>query len=81
MEEVNNQILWNFGLGSQESMNVPIWITIGFQERDRQDSQNLHIDTFCRLPVTSCQCIIATEKYPDSRILLNFDDGASQGYN
>ena len=26
MQEVNYQILWNFELGSQESMNVPIWI-------------------------------------------------------
>ena len=41
MKEVNNQNLWNFELGSQESINVPIWITIGFQQRDRQDSQNL----------------------------------------
>ena len=36
--EVNNQNLWDFELGSQESMNVPIWINIGFQQRDRQDS-------------------------------------------
>ena len=38
MKEVNNQNLWNFELGSQESMNVPIWIIIGFQQHDRQDS-------------------------------------------
>ena len=38
MKEVNNQNLWNFELGSQESMNVPIRIILGFQERDRQDS-------------------------------------------
>ena len=25
-KEVNNQNLWNFELGSQENMNVPIWI-------------------------------------------------------
>ena len=29
MKEVNNQKLWKFGLGSQENMNVPIWIIIG----------------------------------------------------
>ena len=33
MEEVNNQNLWNLELGSQESMSVPIWIIIGFQQR------------------------------------------------
>ena len=32
MTEVNTQNLWNFELGSQESMNVPIWNIIGFQK-------------------------------------------------
>ena len=53
MKEVNNQNHWNFELGSQESMNVSIWIIKGFQRRDRQDSQNLNKDTFCRIPVVS----------------------------
>ena len=82
MKEVNNQNLWNFELGSHENMNVPIWIIIGFQQRDKQDSQNLNNDTFCRLPVVSAQCIIGTEKYPDAGILLNYDDDDySQGYH
>ena len=85
MKEVNNQNLWNFELGSHENMNMPIWIIIGFQQRDgrdRQESQNLKIDTFCRLPVVSAQCIIGTEKYPDTGILLNYDDDDySQGYH
>ena len=82
MKEVNNQNLWNFELGSHENMNVPIWIIRRFQQRDRQDSQNLINDTFCRLPVVSAQCIIGTEKYPDAGILLNFDDDdCSQGYH
>ena len=82
MEEVNNQNLWNFELGTQESMNVPIWIIIGFQLRDRQDSQNLNNDTFYRLPVVSAQCVIGTEKYPDAGILIKYDDDDySQGYH
>ena len=82
MKEVNNQNVWNFELGSHENMNVPIWIIIGFQQRDRQDSQSLNNDTFCRLPVVSAQCIIGTEKYPDAGILLNYDDDDySQGYH
>ena len=81
MKEVNNQNLWNFELGAQESMNVPIWIIIGFQRRDRQDSQNLINDTFCRLPVVSAQCIIGTDKYPDAGIFFNCDDNDySQAY-
>ena len=82
MKQVNNQNLWNFELGSQENMKVLIWINIGCQQQDRQDSQNLNNDTFCRLPVISAQCVIGTEKYPDAGILLSYDeDDYSQGYH
>ena len=82
MKEVKNQNLWNFEVGSHENMNVPISIIKGFQQRDRQDSQNLNKDTFCRLPVVSAQCIIGAGKYPDAGILLNYDDdNYSQGYH
>ena len=47
---------------------------VGFQQRDRQDSRNLNNHTFWRPPVTSAQCVIGTEKYPDSAILLIYDD-------
>ena len=81
MKKLKNQNLWNFDLGSQENMNVPIWIIIGFQQQDRQDSQNLKNDTFRRLPVVSAQSVIGTEKDPNSGILLNYDDDDfSQGY-
>ena len=81
MEKVNNQNLWFFELGSQESMNVPIWIFLGFQQQNRHDSQNLNNVTYCRLPVTSAQCVIETEKYPDAGTLLkDDDDDNSQGY-
>ena len=82
MKEVNNQNLWNFELCSQESMKVPKWIIIGFQQRERQDSGNLVNDSFYRLPVTSTRCIIGTEKYPVAGILLNYHgDDYSHGYS
>ena len=62
MKEVINQNQWNFELSSQESMNVSIWINVGFQQRNRQDSQNLINDVFYRLQVTSAQWFIGTEK-------------------
>ena len=64
LKEVIIQNLWNSEMGSQKIMNVPIGNIIEFQQRDRQDAQNLNIDTFCRLPVSSAHCIIGTEKYP-----------------
>ena len=81
MKELNTQNLWTFELGTQEGVNVPIWIFVAFQQSDRQNDQNLNNDTFYRPPVTSAQCIIGTERYPDSAILLNYeDDDYSQGY-
>ena len=52
-----------------------------FQQRDRENSQNLNANTFYRPPVTSAQCIIGAEEYHGSAILLNYDDeDYSQGY-
>ena len=71
----------NFQTGTQEDINVLLWIIIGFQQQNGQRSQNLNNDSFCRLPVVSAQCIIGTGNYPDSAILLNYDDDDySQGY-
>ena len=81
MKEVNTQNFWTFELGTQEGINIPIWILVVFQQNDRQHDQNLNNDTLPRLPVISVQVIIGTERYPDSGILLNYDDDDySQGY-
>ena len=81
MKEVITQNLWTFELGTQDGVDVTIGIYVGFQQNDRQPDQNLTNDTFVRLPVISAQAIIATEKYPDVGLLLDYkDDNYSQGY-
>ena len=81
MKEVNTQNLWTFELGTQEGVNTRTWIFVAFQQNDRQHDQNLNNDSFVRLPVISAQVVIGTERYPDSAILLNYDDDDySQGY-
>ena len=81
MKEVNTQNFWTFELGTQEGINIPTWIFVAFQQNDRQHDQNLNNDTFVRLPLLSAQVVILTERYPDSGILLNYDDdNYSQGY-
>ena len=81
MKEVNTQNFWTYELGTQEGIKIPIWIFVGFQQNDRQHDQNLNNDTFIRLPAISAQVAIGTERYPDSGILLNYDDDDfSQGY-
>ena len=82
LKGVITQMFWTFELGTQEGRNVPIWIIVGFPTKNRQDLQNLNNDTFYRPTVTIAQCIIGTQKYPDSGILLNNDDDYySQGYH
>ena len=81
MKEVNTQNFWTFELGTQQGINIPTWIFVAFQQNDRQHDQSLNNDTFVRLPVISAQVLIGTERYPDSGILLNYDDDDySQGY-
>ena len=81
MKEVNTQNFWTFELGTEESVNIPTWIFVVFQQNDRQHDQNLNNDTFVRLPVISAQVVIGKERYPDSGILLIYDDDYySQGY-
>ena len=81
MKEVNTENLWSCKFGTHAGKNVPIWIIVSFQQRDRQDSQNLNSDIFYGPPVTRAQCIIGTKKCLDSAILLNYDDDDYiQGY-
>ena len=75
MKEVNTQNFWTFELGTQDGINIPTWVFVAFQQNDRQHDQNLNNDTFVRLPVISAQVdFFGTERYPDSAILLNYDD-------
>ena len=74
MKKVNTQNLWTFELGTQEGINVPILIFVAFQQNVTQNDQDLNNDTFYRPLVTSAQCIIGTENYPDSGIFFNYND-------
>ena len=74
MKEVNTQNFWTFELGTQEGINVPIWVFVAFQRSERQNDQNINNDTFVSLPVISAQVVIGSERYPDTGILLNHDD-------
>ena len=71
MKEIDTQNLWSFELGTREGINIPIWTIIGFQQRERQDTQTMNNDTFYRPSVSIAQCIIGTGKYTDTAILLN----------
>ena len=81
MKEVNTQKFRTFELGNQEGINIPIWTFVGFEQTNRQDSQILNNDNFHISTVTSAQCVIGTEKYPDLGIFLNCDDDVYSQYS
>ena len=70
MKEVSTQNFCSFELRTQEIVNIPIWIIVGFQQRDRQDSQNLNTGDSYRPPITSAQSVVSAEKYLDSGIFF-----------
>ena len=45
MKEVKTQFFLTFELGTKKGIKIPIWINVGFQQRDRQDSQSFKDDT------------------------------------
>ena len=61
-KDVKIQKLWNPELGSQEENNVGIFIISGFQQRVRQNSENINNDKFFRLLVTSAPWTIVQKK-------------------
>ena len=44
MEELITRTFWPFELRTQEGIKIPIWTIVGFQQRDRQNSQHLNND-------------------------------------
>ena len=73
-ERIKHTEFWNFELRTRESINVPIWIFVDFQQMDEQSAQNLNNDTFYRPPVTSAHVVIGTKMYPGNSLSLNYED-------
>ena len=67
MKDLKSRNPWTFESKSHGGVNVPISNIEGLEQIDRQSSQNLNNDNFHRPLVTSAQCIMGTEKYPDVR--------------
>ena len=55
MAEVKTQSLRTFELGTQEGVNVPVWIIVSFQQMERQNLETLNNETSYRPPVASAQ--------------------------
>ena len=63
-KDVNTNNNWTFELGNSGEV-TPTFVIVGFQARNKIDSQTHDNATFNRLSVSIAVCKIGSEKYPD----------------
>ena len=80
-KDVNTNNSWTFELGNSGE-STPAFIIVGFQARNKVDSQTHDNAIFDRLPVSNAVCKIGSEKYPDDGIECDYDrDKYDQAYS
>ena len=79
-KDVNTNNNWTFELGNSGE-STPTYVIVGFQARNKIDSQTHNNSTFDRLSVSNAVCKIGSEKYPDDGIECDYDrDKYDQAY-
>ena len=71
MNDVTTENNWIFELGFGDDAAIPIYVIVGFMQRDQLNQQHQNNDTFHRASVVNVQCIIGNEKLPDAGINVN----------
>ena len=80
-KDVNTNNNWTFELGTS-GISTPTFVIVGFQARNKSDSQTHDNAIFDRLSVSNAVCIIGSEKYPDDGKECNYDsDKHDQAYS
>ena len=80
-KDVNTNNNWTFELGNSGE-STPTFIIVGFQARNKVDSQTHDNAIFDRLPISNAVCKIGSEKYPDDGIECDYDrDKYDQAYS
>ena len=80
-KDVNTNSNWTFELGSSGT-STPTFVIVGFQARNKIDSQVHDNAVFDRLPISNAVCKIGSEKYPDDGIECDYDrDKYDQAYS
>ena len=80
-KDVNTNNNWTFELGNRGE-STPTFVIVGFQARNKIDSQTHDNAIFDRLPVSNAVCNIGSEKYPDDGIECDYDrDKFDQAYS
>ena len=72
MNDVTTENTWTCELGVGDGINQPIYVMVGFMQRDQFNQQHQNNDTFSRPSVVNAQCIIGSEKFPNAGISCNY---------
>ena len=84
-KDVNTNSNWTFELGNagcSSGIESPTFVIVGFQARNKIDSQVHDNAVFYRLPISNAVCKIGSEKYPDDGIECDYDrDKNDQAYS
>ena len=80
-KDVNTNSNWTFELGSSGE-SCPTFVIVGFQARNKIDSQVHDNAVFDQLPISNAVCKIGSEKYPVDGIECDYDrDKYDQAYS
>ena len=80
-KDVNTNSNWTFELGNAGT-STPTFVIVGFQARNKIDSQVHDNAVFDRLPISNAVCKIGSEKHPDDGIECDYDrDKYDQAYS
>ena len=69
---INANRKWTFEIGQETSIDIPLQIIVGFQSIERLQSQTQNNGVFDQLNITSAQCRIGTDRYPDQPYTLDY---------
>ena len=84
-KDVNTNNNWTFELGNsggEAAQSTSTFVIVGFQARNKIDSQTHDNPKFDRLSVSNAVCKIGSENYPDDGIECDYDrDEYDQAYS
>ena len=81
MKDVTTKNNWTFEFGVEDGIEIPIYVIVGFMQRDQFNEHYHNNDSFYRQSVVIAQCSIGSEKFPDAGINCRYAiDKYSQAY-
>ena len=80
-KDVTAENNWTFELGVKSGIDVPIYLKIGFMQKDQFNQQHQNVDTLNRPNVVNAQCKIGSESHSNAGIKRNYaTDKYSEAY-